>query len=106
MRYIPDGNVARHLVGAANEGKPIATVEVPVPLVVPVLALHDHLYCVEASCRYEGGGLSVGVGKVRVDDVSALGVGLVGPMAEGRLHRAADLGLGRAVGAERHHGLL
>ena len=51
-------------------------------------------------------GSPLGCGKVRVDDVSALGVGLVGPVAEGRLHRAADLGLGRAVGAERHHGLL
>ena len=50
-------------------------------------------------------GLSVGVGEVRVDDVSALGVGLVGPVAQGRLHRAADLRLGRAVGTERHHRL-
>ena len=76
----PDGHVAGHLIGATDEGEAVAAVEVAVPLPVPVLALQDHLDRVEASCRYESGRLAVGVWEVRVYDVSALGVGLVGPV--------------------------
>ena len=42
---------------------------------------------------------------MRVDDESVLSMCLVRPVAQRCLHRTADLGLARAVGAERHHWL-
>ena len=61
---------------------------------------------VGASGGDEDGGFAVGVGEVRGHDGAALGVGTVGPVAQRRIHRSAELRLVRPVAAPRHDGLL
>ena len=101
-----DGDVARHLVRPADQREPVSAAQVPVVLAVVEGVLPDHLDGVQTARRHQRGGLPVGIGEVRVDDVAALGVGPVRPVAERGLHGAADLRLAQAVAAPRHHRLL
>ena len=98
----PDGDVGRHLVGAAGQREPVAAVEVAVVLHVGEWLLAQHFHCIHTAGGDEGGGFAVGAGQVGDDDVAALGVGGVGPMGEGDFQRAAGFGFAGAVGAPGH----
>ena len=56
-----DRHVTGHLVGPADEWKPVAAIQISVVLKVVVLRLQKHFHGIGASGRYQRGGFAVGV---------------------------------------------